>query len=311
MNEILVTMVSTAFVCIGGSAFVFFRYYRKIQLNMEQMLIALDRAVGGRRPHANWDETMDSAIAERLERIVRITAMQREQAESERDLVKSLISDISHQVRTPLSNIMLYVGLLKEADLNPQAGQLTDKVMQNCDKLEFFLKELVKSSYAEQELIAIHPKRTGADELVDIACQSVELAAMKKGIQIRKKMAEETIPLDCLADRKWTIEALVNILENAVKYSPDQSVVEIEVIKYEAFICIEIRDHGIGIPEAEQGKVFERFYRSERVKQQPGFGIGLYLAREVMSKQGGYIKIRSQVDKGTAVSVYLSRYGIS
>ena len=166
------------------------------------------------------------------------------------------------------------------------------------------MKELVKSSYAEQEMISIYPQIISVEEILNTSCQIVELAALKKKISI---VQEETDAL-CYADKKWTTEALGNVLDNAVKYSPENSQIKIKVIPYESFICIQVQDQGMGIAEEEQGLVFERFYRSKSVSSEPGFGIGLYLVREVLSKQGGYVKIKSNIGKGSIVQLYLSRY---
>ncbi len=188
---------------------------------------------------------------------------------------------------------------------------LADKIQKNSEKLDFFMKELVKSSYVEQEMILVHPQMVSVEELIDISCQNVELAAFRKKIIIKKELSKEVSEKLCYADKKWTIEALGNLLENAIKYSKEESMVQIRCKEQESFLCIEVQDDGIGIKEEEQGKVFERFYRSEQVKEQPGFGIGLYLAREVLSKQGGYLKLTSKLGKGTVIAMYLSRFGDS
>lgn len=120
-------------------------------------------------------------------------------------------------------------------------------------------------------------------------------------------MQEETDVL-CYADKKWTTEALGNVLDNAIKYSPENSQIKVEVVPYESFVCIQVQ--GVGIKEEEQGMIFERFYRSKSVSSEPGFGIGLYLVREVLSKQGGYVKIKSQIGKGFTIQLYLSRYEV-
>lgn len=267
------------------------------------LLQKLDIAINGEVQGVVYDESLDAAITERLNRLVQISSMQKRNAEEERDVVKSLVSDISHQVRTPLSNIMLYVGLLKEANLDDKSLVLADKIEGNSEKLDFFMKELIKSSYTEQEIITVYPQKINIEELVSKACQLVELSALKKNIIICRQNTDGI----CYADKKWTVEAIGNIIENAIKYSPENSKVHINVISYESFICIQVKDTGIGIAEKEQGKVFQRFYRGENVKNNSGFGIGLYLAREVLSKQGGYIKLDSKRNKGTTVHIFLSR----
>lgn len=283
------------------------RYYQnRMEAVYQVMLQKLDKAIRGEVQDTVYDESMGAAVAERLNRVVRISGMNQGKAEQERDIIKSLISDISHQVRTPVTNIMLYAGLLQEQDLDRDTMRLVNKIQNQSDKLAFFMKELVKSSYAEQEMISIHPEKTSVEEILNTACQTVELAAMKKKIHI---VPEETGAF-CYADKKWTTEALGNVLDNAIKYSPENSHVTVGVMLYESFVCIQVKDQGIGIREEEQGKVFERFYRSRDVSSEPGFGIGLYLVREVLSKQGGYVKIKSEIRKGTAVSLYLSRYEV-
>ena len=281
-------------------------YMRKrIETVMAHLLQRMDNAIHGQIQEMAYDESMDAAITQRLNRLLQIAGMHKEQAELERDTIKALISDISHQVRTPLSNIMLYIELLREQTLEKNVEALADKIQKNSEKLDFFMKELVKSSYVEQEMILVHPQMVSVEELIDISCQNVELAAFRKKIIIKKELSKEVSEKLCYADKKWTIEALGNLLENAIKYSKEESMVQIRCKEQESFLCIEVQDDGIGIKEEEQGKVFERFYRSEQVKEQPGFGIGLYLAREVLSKQGGYLKLTSKLGKGTVIAMYL------
>lgn len=279
---------------------------QKLEELYQNLLQRLDRVIGGEIQEAAYDESLDAAVTERLNRVVQISGMNQGRAEQERDTIKSLISDISHQIRTPLTNIMLYAGLLQEQDLERNSMLLVDKIRKQSDKLDFFLKELVKSSYAEQEMISIHPEIVQVEEILNLSCQMVELAALKKKIHI---IQEETALL-CYADKKWTTEAVGNVLDNAIKYSPEHSQIKVHAIPYESFVCIQVEDQGIGIKEEEQGRVFERFYRSKSVSSEPGFGIGLYLVREVLSKQGGYVKIKSELGKGSTVQLFLSRYAI-
>ena len=278
---------------------------RNKKKEMEVLLQRLDDALEGGEGAYAYDESMDSAIADRLNKLLRSSSMGKERAYQDRDRIKSLISDISHQIRTPLSNIMLYTGLLQEKKLDGQSRMLSDQIQEQAEKLDFFMKELIRSSYMETDMIVVSPRTAPVGELVDRACQAVEAEALKKGILIRQP---ETDRIICKFDMKWTLEAVRNILENALKYSPEGSEVEIEIAPNEAFTCISIQDEGIGIREEEQGLVFERFYRSRDVKKEPGMGIGLYLAREIISRQGGYIEARSEYAKGTCFCIYLPNF---
>lgn len=300
-------LVFTAIVLVGAALLlVLLRCHDRKKMGdiYQQLLERLDRALGGQIQHADYDESQDAAVTERLNRLVSVSGMNQDRAKRERDIVESFISDISHQVRTPLTNIMLYAGLLQERELDEESAVLAEKIRKQADKLGFFMKELMRAAYAEQEIISIHPKLVRIDGLLNSACQLIELEALKKKIQIMK---EET-DLSCYADPKWTIEVLGNVLDNAIKYSPEHSQVKISVIAYEAFACITVQDQGMGIQEEEQGRVFERFYRADAASSAPGLGIGLYLVREVLAKQGGYAKIDSRPGEGTLVCLYLSRY---
>ena len=316
---VLAAAAGIAIVCIR-------RYYRKRMQAATQMLLErLDRAIGGEMQEEIFDESVDAAVTERLNRLLELTNMHQEQAETERDTIKSIISNITHQIRTPVTNIMLYTGLLQEIVAAPgQDGGVTEnishlllKLQKQADKLDFFMKELVKSTYTEQEMISLHPEMTDVQEIMAAACQTVELSAMKKGIVIAVQPAgdvqqhgkEETADgILCYADKKWTVEALANVLDNAVKYSPSGSRIDVRLRTGESFLCVEVGDRGCGIREEEQGRIFERFYRAEEVSAEPGFGIGLYLVREVLSRQGGYARVKSAPGEGTTMYLYLSRY---
>lgn len=290
-------------VCAAFCAWFIRRCRENMKKQYEILLQRLDKILGGEKLEAVYDESLDAAVSDRLNRIMEISQMRKETAEEERDVVKSLISDISHQIRTPLSNITLYTGLLKETLTEENACRLSDKIEKNAEKLELLMQELVKSSYAEQGLIEINPQEVSLDALIKKGCQLVELKALKKSIRISASYHG----YGCFADSRWTEEVLANLLENAIKYSPQGSEVLVDSVLYESFVCVRIEDKGIGIPEEEQGKIFQRFYRGSNVKEEQGFGIGLYLAREVLNRQGGYIKVKSVPDRGTAVHVFLPR----
>lgn len=299
-----ICMAVLVLLCILVCLLVREHYKREMQTTYQSLLLKLDRAITLGVGEVSYDESMDAAVSERLRRILEIAGMNKEKAWKERDTVQSLISDISHQVRTPLTNIMLYTGLLQEKDKEGEEAVLIEKISQASLRLDFFMRQLVKSSYAEREIIALSPKLTEAGGIVELACQVQELSAMKKKIIFVKEVTKDV----CFADKKWTIEAVANVIENAVKYSPENSRIEIKMIPCESFVLIEVKDFGVGIKEEERGLVFQRFYRSKDVKDLPGFGIGLYLVREILSGEGGYVKIKENPGGGTIVQMYLSRF---
>ena len=296
----MIAVMGIMYIIVSG--LVICRYRNKMLSQYHSFLNKVDEILGGKQWDMIYDESLDSAISERLNRIVEISNRQKEAAEQERDTIKSLLSNISHQIRGPLANITLYAGLLKE-ECEGSSFRLADKIEKNAEKLEFFMKELLKSSYAEQEMISVNPENVELGKIIKKSCQSVELDAMKKNIHIHSGNNDYKV----FADPKWTEEVFTNIIENAIKYSPNDTEITIQSVLYESFVCVQVTDHGIGIPEQEQGKVFQRFYRGTNVTDKQGFGIGLYLAREVLRKQQGYLKIKSDLNQGTTVEIFLSR----
>ena len=303
MSGSLVFAIVLACAALAGAAGFAFWYQRRIRRQMDTVLERLDRAIGGTIQENTYDESIESAVTQRLNQLVEMSRLTCDQADKDRNLVKALISDISHQVRTPLTNIMLYAGLLEEQELSENAGEMASRIHRQADKLDFFMKELVRSSYLETDMITVHVEKSSVDELIARACQAVEMQALKKEIVIEAAPSSE----QAFFDMKWTVEALVNLLDNAVKYSPVGSVVRICAIPYESFLCIRVKDEGIGIREEEQGMIFRRFYRSPSVSGEKGLGIGLYLVREIIKKQAGYVKVKAGPGVGAEFFVYLRR----
>lgn len=303
MSGLLVFAIVLACAALAGAAGFAFWYQRRIRRQMDTVLERLDRAIGGTIQENTYDESIESAVTQRLNQLVEMSRLNCDQADKDRNLVKALISDISHQVRIPLTNIMLYAGLLEEQELSENAGEMASRIHRQADKLDFFMKELVRSSYLETDMITVHVEKSSVDELIARACQAVEMQALKKEIVIEAAPSSE----QAFFDMKWTVEALVNLLDNAVKYSPVGSVVRICAIPYESFLCIRVKDEGIGIREEEQGMIFRRFYRSPSVSGEKGLGIGLYLVREIIKKQAGYVKVKAEPGVGAELFVYLRR----
>lgn len=111
--------------------------------------------------------------------------------------------------------------------------------------------------------------------------------------------------LHVICDMKWTAEALGNMVDNAIKYTPSGGMVQMKAEQYSFFARIDIVDNGIGIEKEEIPKIFGRFYRSLSVADHQGVGIGLFLAREIIQAQKGYVKVKSEIGKGSIFSVFL------
>lgn len=265
----------------------------------------LTDAINGTFEESRYDESELSRLESRWKQYFTTSKMSMEQTKKERESMKMLVSDISHQTRTPLSNILLYSELLAEQAEKKEEKELAGQILMQTEKLEFLLQSLIKMSRLETDVLEVVPKVQNIAQLLDETVGEMSAKAKKKEIIVSCESAKE---IEAAFDLKWTKEALGNILDNAIKYSPKHSEVQIEVREYEFYVCINVKDQGIGVCEEEKAQIFRRFYRGGRVQQEDGVGIGLYLAREILQKEKGYIKLTSKVGKGSCFGLYLPRW---
>lgn len=265
----------------------------------------LTDAINGTFEESRYDESELSRLESRWKQYFTTSKMSMEQTKKERESMKMLVSDISHQTRTPLSNILLYSELLAEQAEKKEEKELAGQILMQAEKLEFLLQSLIKMSRLETDVLEVVPKVQNIAQLLDETVGEMSAKAKKKEIIVSCESAKE---IEAAFDLKWTKEALGNILDNAIKYSPKHSEVQIEVREYEFYVCINVKDQGIGVCEEEKAQIFRRFYRGGRVQQEDGVGIGLYLAREILQKEKGYIKLTSKIGKGSCFGLYLPRW---
>ncbi len=264
----------------------------------------LEAAINGTFEESRFDETQLSRLESRWKQYLTMSERSLKQTRQERENMKKLVSDISHQTRTSLSNILLYTELLEDQAENEDSKKLARQILSQTKKLEFLIQALVKMSRLETDILEVTPVQQPIRLLVERAVEEMIPRAEEKQIQIVCSLPENA---QAVYDLKWTAEALGNILDNAVKYSPAGSQITVEGREFEIYACITVTDQGIGIQESEKAQIFGRFYRSAQVQQEDGIGIGLYLAREILRRENGYIKVCAREGAGSSFSVYLKR----
>ncbi len=269
---------------------------------LDQML---EEAIAGEFLESSYNDSKLSRLEAKWKQYLNTSCLVKENLEKEKNNVKSLVSDISHQTKTPMTNIKMYAQLLEEnlvaGDTETNQRLLQEIVMQT-NRLEFLIQALTKLSRLETNIVEVKPISQDIADLIEDAVSSIQSKADRKNIIIH---ITSELKGKAYFDKKWTKEAIENILDNAVKYSATGSVIEVYIKRYELYVAICIKDNGIGISEEEIPKIFTRFYRSEQVQQEEGVGIGLHLSREIISKQNGYIKVKSKQGEGSEFQVFL------
>ncbi|MDO5714559.1 MAG: HAMP domain-containing sensor histidine kinase [Tissierellia bacterium] len=261
----------------------------------------LDDALEGKFREEQFDETELSKFQTRFMRYLTSSSMSERKISEEKGKLKELITDISHQTKTPLTNILLYSQLLEEMATDEKSKEYTREITIHTKKLEDLIEALTKMSRLEGGIFQFHQKRISLSQIVQKVLQQGYSMARCKDITIS---VGDLLDTKILVDEKWVTEAVYNILDNGIKYSPKSSEIRLDTFCYEMFCGIEIKDQGGGISEEEIPKIFSRFYRGAMANDQEGIGVGLYLSRSIIEEHGGYIKVNSQVGQGSNFQIF-------
>lgn len=291
-------------ISAGAIGFAVFAYI-KTQRTMIRMDEMVESAVSGTFSEKRFSEERMSRLESKMYRYINKGETGRAQIEREKENIESLISDISHQTKTPLANILLYTQLLSESSrLSDEDKKIAEQIESQTEKLSFLISSLVKTSRLETGIIAVSPADQDTEGLIRQLTDDYMPAAEQKNITL---ILGENAAGSAVFDYKWTMEALANIVDNAIKYTPCGGTITLSASEYSMFARIDISDTGIGMTEEETAAVFRRFYRSPEVSNEKGVGIGLYLAREILEREGGYIKVTSKKGRGSTFSVFLPK----
>lgn len=308
--------VSLLVVLFGTGFFLLYRYERRtqekqIQGELELLYEQLQRYLRGdfqlimQTDAAEIPSEAWMGIHEKISELGYYFSDMKKRLKEEENNTKALITDISHQLKTPLASIRMCHELSGSEDLTKEErAEFQWAEAREIQKLEMLLDELVKLSRLENNMIQVRTERIGLKQTITEAVSQVYMKAYEKQMEISVEMEQE---VQVVHDRKWTVEALVNILENAVKYSGNCTGITIRVQCLQKHVLVEVEDEGIGIPEEELHKIFRRFYRGVRAKEKvkDGAGVGLYLARSIIEQQGGTILAKKRAEKGTVFLVML------
>ncbi|WP_291651494.1 HAMP domain-containing sensor histidine kinase [Clostridium sp.] len=305
-NKVAIVLLIFSIIIILGM-FIYEKLYKSY---MEEMFIQLSDMLAtiiDMRDEEIFSTTEDTLLSKLQHQTIKLTTILKDknkQIEKDRNEIKSLISDIAHQLKTPLTNLKMYGEFLQDEDLTEEERrEFNDIIIISLDRLSFLIESMIKMSRLESGVIKLKPQINDLNDTLLLAISEVQEKARIKGIEIQ---LEEVDKVSISHDKNWVREAFFNILENAVKYTSENGLIMVKIQCYEMFTRVDIKDNGVGIKEDELTKIFSRFYRGENSRYIEGIGIGLFLTREIISNQGGYIKVKSS-SKGSIFSVFLPR----
>ena len=278
---------------------------RQVALFADDLCQTLDALLSGRpvEGYQPYEDSLTAKVQGKLMQYFDIMSEGKRQSQRDKETLQGLVSDISHQVKTPIANLQMFTGILRQHTLSEEQRQeFLGTMAGQLDKLDFLLQSLIKMSRLETGTFVLHMENARLSDTIAQAMSTVWARAEEKGIQLS---ADCDSAVTVQHDPKWTAEALGNLLDNAVKYTPEGGSVSVLVRPWQFYTRIDITDTGIGIPEEHYHDVFQRFYRAQEVAAQEGVGLGLYLANGIITRQRGYISVKSKVGEGTTFSVYL------
>ena len=273
------------------------RTYRRIDRLLDSVL---------NQEMITWSDIREgefSALVSKIMQIQNVLGAQVEKAGMEKEQVKSLVSDMSHQLKTPLAGLSVCAEILSGDDLSPgQRRKFEEKMHRQIDRLTWIIESLSKMVRLEQNIDRFEAEDAPIRQTILDAVDTVYEKMEKKEIRFSLEPFED---IELRHNRRWTAEVFANLLENAVKYTEKGGEIIVRVHPFEIYTEIRIIDNGMGIRGEETTEIFKRFYRGKDAEQIEGSGIGLYLSNLILEKENGYITVASEYGKGSCFSVFL------
>ena len=300
----LFLIVAASVILAGAITLVIFNRL-KLKRSFDSLEKMLNQAIEGNFTVNSFDETRFSRLEATLEEYLSSSSISAQNVKNEKDKLKELISDISHQTKTPIANLVLYGELLEGTELTAEQKSNVKAIQTQTEKLRFLIDSLVKLSRLESGIIQLDRKNTQVFPILQNVVEQVKERAAAKVLTLTLNETSATATIDS----KWTQEAIFNIADNAVKYT-DKGRITINTTEFDMFVRVDISDTGKGISEEDLPKIFGRFYRGTSTKSEEGVGIGLHLAREIITGQGGYIRVNSAPAKTTTPTEPVTTFSI-
>lgn len=307
MEMWMIVSICIAVLAVTGAIILWHVLRRDYERQLVQVSKLMEQIINEEQLEVSLDhqDSLPSKIKHQCIKIKEMSEGCRAEGERDRKEIRDMIGDIAHQLRMPLANLESYLEFLQDSEISGKEREIfLTAAEQSAQKLHFLIESFIRMSRLQQGIIQIKKQKSDIKDTIDQAIRQIQKAAEEKEIIIDLKQETEGKKTEILHDGNWLNEAIYNLLDNAVKYSGPKSKIEVSLSKNEIFTQIAVRDHGIGIPAGDEREIFKRFYRGKNVTTQEGFGLGLYVAREIVQKHDGFIKVKHETD-GSRMEIYL------
>lgn len=246
------------------------------------------------------DENEEEELSELKNELYKITVMLRETAELSKKQKRALsdsVSDISHQLKTPLTSCLILLDNMAESTHMEEGTrrQFVAEITRQLTSVNWLVQVLLKLSRLDAGVVELKEEEIRIQQLLEQAIDKVALLAEWKEISIQVSGEMQAV---ISGDERWLQEAFINLIKNAIEHSPAKGEIQITVEDNQVYTGVRIRDYGCGISMEEQKHIFERFYRSSTAKED-SVGIGLALAQEIIKRGNGSLTVESVVGQGT------------
>ncbi|WAA12857.1 HAMP domain-containing sensor histidine kinase [Fervidibacillus halotolerans] len=235
--------------------------------------------------------------------IYKVTQMLSEKSidlQQEKTKLTDAISDISHQLKTPLTSMMMMTDLLKRPNLpDKKKEEFLHQMQTQINRLEWLVSSLLKLAKIDAGTVPFKKEKIPVQTVINKAIEPIEIQMEIKEQSLSINGEEDAY---FYGDSKWTIEAITNIVKNCIEHTPKGGKISISFLENALFTQITIADNGIGIPKEDLPHIFKRFYKGKNTSDE-SVGIGLALARSIIDNQNGDIEVESEVGKGTTFKI--------
>lgn len=278
-------------------------YFTKWRYNELDKLSSYLRQIAGGDYHLDVRDNVEgelSILKNEIYKVTKMLAEQGEQLNKDKEKLTDAISDISHQIKTPLTSMTIMVDLLRDKNLEEEKRIMFTRNLQvQLERMEWLVSSLLKLSKIDAGTVTFKKEKVRVQELVDHAIKPL---LIPMDIKMQRVNVEGDEKVSFLGDFNWTAEAIINVLKNCVEHTRKGGEISISYAENALFTEITIEDNGIGIPKEDLPYIFKRFYKGKTASDD-SVGIGLAMAHTIITSQQGDITVHSEQNKGTTFTI--------